>query len=242
MVNQKFLIRLDDACPTMDRQQWNRVEQILDKNGIKPLVGVIPNNADPKQQINPIDSKFWTKVKIWEDKGWSIALHGYDHLYISNNKGINPLWSRSEFAGVPLNIQKEKIRNGIAILNSHNITPKFFFAPSHTFDENTLIALKEETEIRVISDTIATKPYRKGDFIFIPQIGGIGKSIPIPGIWTFCLHPNTITEDNFSNLCEFLKKNRHKFISFEEIPLDKVKSKSILSKIISSLYFLYRKI
>lgn len=242
MINQKYLIRLDDACPTMDSEKWNRVEQILDKNGIKPLVGVIPENADPKQKIDPIDSKFWEKVKKWEYKGWEIALHGYDHLYISNEKGINPLWSRSEFAGVPLNIQKEKIHKGLAIFNDHNITPKYFFAPSHTFDENTLIALKEETEIRIISDTIATKPYRKGDFIFIPQLGGIGRSIPISGTWTLCLHPNIMTEDNFSDLCDFIKKEKHKFISFEELSLEKIKSKSILSKFISSQYFLYRKI
>ena len=28
----KYLLRLDDACDTMDINKWNRVEEILDKN------------------------------------------------------------------------------------------------------------------------------------------------------------------------------------------------------------------
>lgn len=42
----KYLLRLDDACDTMDINKWNRVEEILDKNQILPLVALIPNNRD----------------------------------------------------------------------------------------------------------------------------------------------------------------------------------------------------
>ena len=107
----KYLIRLDDACPTMDAVKWQRVEDMLDRYGVRPMVGVIPANSDPKQIIDSEDVAFWDKVKTWENKGWAIALHGYDHCYISEDglKGLNPLWARSEFAGVSLEKQKEKI-------------------------------------------------------------------------------------------------------------------------------------
>ena len=45
-------------------------------------------------------------------EGLCIALHGYNHCYISDKglDGLNPLWSRSEFAGVSLGIQNRRFR------------------------------------------------------------------------------------------------------------------------------------
>ena len=76
----KYLIRLDDACPTMDKMKWDRIEEILDKFNIKPLVGIIPANNDSELFINEYDSTFWNKARLWQLKGWSIALHGYDQI------------------------------------------------------------------------------------------------------------------------------------------------------------------
>ena len=58
-MKQHYLIRLDDACPTMNRRKWQRIEDILDRYGVKPMVGVIPANADPKQIIDEPDRHFW---------------------------------------------------------------------------------------------------------------------------------------------------------------------------------------
>ena len=243
MIN-KYLIRLDDACPTMDANKWQKIENILAAYGVRPMVGVIPANEDPKQQIDAADTEFWAKVKTWEKKGWAIALHGYDHCYISNDGlyGLNPLWARSEFAGVPLNEQKIKIREGIKVFNSHNISTKYFFAPSHTFDENTLVALREESNIRIISDTIATKPYKFKDFIFIPQLGGRCIDIKVPGFWTFCLHPSTMNEEQFVAVETFLQEHKEKFISFDDLTFSGIKGKSIWNKLFSWGYFFSRKI
>lgn len=237
-----YLIRLDDACTTMNRQKWNRIEIILDKFNIRPLVGVIPANDDTAQKIDPEDCYFWNKVKNWERKGWDIALHGYNHVYISTDAGINPLWARSEFAGVPLDIQKKKIKDGVEIFRYHNINPKYFFAPSHTYDMNTLQALRECSDIRIISDTIANQPYKWKDFVFIPQLGGNCKNMIIPGTWTFCLHPSTMEDDDFASLEAFIRKNKSKFISFQDLDPSNIKEKSIISSILSFLYFFRRKI
>lgn len=238
----KYLIRLDDACPTMNHERWGRMEAVLDKYDIKPMVGVIPNNEDQKQQIAPEDKDFWDKIKLWEKKGWSIAMHGFNHVYSSKDGGINPLWNKSEFAGHSLELQREKICKGIAIMREHGFNPKYFFAPSHTFDENTLVALKEESDIRIISDTIARKPYRRGEFIFIPQQSGHPVVLPFGGILTICYHPNVMTDSDFDSLEVFFRKNKSKFISFRDLDLFDLKEKSIIDKILSICYFLSRKI
>jgi predicted deacetylase len=128
-MKQKYLIRLDDACPTMDKVKWGRMEELLNRYCIAPMVGVIPHNEDPMLECEPEDKDFWNKVLSWDQRGWKIALHGYNHCYSSNNgmKGLNPMWNRSEFAGLPLEEQCEKVRKGVAILREHGVNPDFFF-------------------------------------------------------------------------------------------------------------------
>lgn len=243
MIN-KYLIRLDDACPTMDAKKWQRMEDILDACGVKPMVGVIPANNDPKQMIDIPNDGFWIKVKDWEKKGWAVALHGYDHCFISDAgmNGVNPMWKRSEFACIPLNVQKEKINKGVAIFRANGIEPKYFFAPAHTYDANTLQALREESNIRIISDTIATMPYRKEDFVFIPQLGGHCVEMQFPGIWTFCLHPSAMKEDDFVATERFLKSHKDEMLGFEDLNLIDLKGKNLISRLLSWVYFTRRRL
>jgi predicted deacetylase len=240
----KYLIRLDDACPTMDAQKWQRVEDILDKYGIKPMVGIIPHNEDQQQEIEAEDPAFWAKAKAWENKSWAIALHGYTHCYISDKglNGLNPMWSRSEFAGVTLNEQRQKIKDGVHTLKIHGLNPKYFFAPSHTFDNNTLVALKTESDIRVISDTVSLRPYNQNGFLFIPQIVGHCTKMPLPGIYTFCLHPSTMTDASYGALESFLQQYSNSFTDFESVCRTQYANKAILDKFISWLFFTQRKL
>ncbi len=243
MSQKHYLIRLDDACPTMDRAKWGRTEEILDHHGIRPMVGVIPHNEDPKQEIDPVDTEFWNKVHQWENKGWAIALHGYNHCYSSDGglRGLNPMWRRSEFAGLPLEEQRAKIRKGVAIMRENGINPQYFFAPSHTFDENTLNALLEESDIRIISDTIATKPYRYKDFIIIPQFGGQCREMKLSGVFTFCLHPSTMKDEAIEKTDIFLKTHKGMFTSFEDLNLSNITTKSVFDRLLSWGYFTIRK-
>ena len=243
-MKNKYLIRLDDACPYMDRAKWQRMEDILDKYGVKPLVGIIPANADPKTMIELEDPTFWEKAHSWERKGWLIALHGYDHVCISDGgmKGLNPFWKRSEFAGLPLERQREKIKTGINILKQHGFEPKYFFAPSHTFDENTLKALKAVTDIRIISDTISLKPYKRGDFVFVPQISGHCSKMPINGVYTFCFHPNTMKDEDFESVEAFIKIHKSSFVGFNELDLTRLSNIDTLSAFLQTSFFTYRKI
>jgi peptidoglycan/xylan/chitin deacetylase (PgdA/CDA1 family) len=228
----------------MDAVKWQRMEDMLDRYGVKPMVGVIPHNEDPMWEIDPFDERFWQKVGNWEKKGWAIAMHGYNHCYISNDgkKGLNPMWDFSEFAGVPLSVQKEKIRKGIDIMREYGISPKYFFAPGHTFDENTLVALREESNIRIISDTIATNPYHYKDFIFIPQFGGQPREMKLKGIFTFCLHPTMMKEELFGEMERFFQLHGRDFITFDKVLTFNIREKGIFDHILSWFYYMKRKL
>lgn len=234
-----YLIRFDDACPTMKNENWARIEALMDKYEIKPIVGVIPHNEDATQFFDKEDLAFWNKVQAWQNKGWEIAMHGYCHQYISKQGGLNPMWNRSEFAGIPLDVQKDKIRNGVQIFKNHNVNIRIFSAPSHTFDEITLQALMEESDIRIISDTIALRPYKDGMFTFIPQICGQCRTIPLSGVFTFSYHPSTMSEDSFIKLVSFLDKHYHEFIDVKSICEFKSK-KSNIDKLASWMFFSFR--
>lgn len=244
MFSTSYLIRLDDACPMLNKERWDRIEAILDKYHIKPMVGIVPDCKDGNITIDEPDPAFWEKALFWQSKGWAIALHGYDHCYLSEKgmEGLNPLWKRSEFAGLPLDVQREKIKNGVSILKSHGLYPKYFFAPSHTYDKNTLEALRNESEIRIISDTVATKPYRMNDFIVIPQVGGHCTKIWLPGVWTFCLHPNVMEDESFVQTENFLRKYQNSFVSFDDLNLEKTGKKDWFSRLLSWGYFTYRRL
>lgn len=239
----KYLIRLDDACACMDAKKWQRVEDILDNNGVKPLVGIIPANADPQTMIDSEDSLFWEKAHRWMKKGWDIALHGYDHVCISEDglNGLNPVWKRSEYAGVPFEKQVEKIRKGLSALKDKGFNPKYFFAPSHTFDRNTLEALRQESEISIISDTYSLKPYMKNGFLFIPCQLGSPKEMKIPGLFTICLHPNNMSNAQFEQLEHFLRKNQKNMISFGEIDVAKYGEIRMIDRLVQWAYFKMRR-
>lgn len=233
---RKFILRLDDACEKRDVEKWNTIEELLDQYNVKPLVGVIPHCEDPSMEEYPMDTGFWDRVKAWQDKGWAIAMHGYNHVYSTQNGGINPVNQRSEFAGEPLCVQKEKIRKGVAVMREHGIEPKIFFAPSHTFDENTLEALKSESNIRIISDTIARKPYQENGFTFVPQQSGHVRNLPF-AVTTFCYHPNTLSDEGFRVLKEFLEKNgRHFICADENIAADR--KRGVIDLLLQKIYFL----
>lgn len=239
----KYLIRLDDACPQMCHERWQMIENILDHHDVKPLVGIIPANEDPATMKGEEDAHFWEKAQCWENKGWEIALHGYNHVCVRMDacqQVLNPVWNRSEFAGVPIDKQRDKLERGYQYLVKKGVHPKYFFAPSHTYDKNTLKALSEVTPIRVISDTYTLKPYKKNGFIFIPCQLGHPKAIWIPGVYTICLHPNNMSMDKMDDLKVFLESHNHEMASFHDLCNNAVGNARLIDEIAQWAYFTHR--
>jgi len=232
-----YILRLDDASEYRQIENWDRMERLLDAYGIRPIVGVIPDNRDPRilARYPQPDPDFWQRVARWQKKGWAIALHGHQHIYLTEEGGINPVNARSEFAGLPYEEQCRKIKAGYAVLRQHGLEPELFFAPSHTFDENTLRALRDCTPIRVISDTVANDVYYRDGFYFIPQQSGRARRLPF-AVSTFCYHPNAMKEVDFERLDAFLKKHKDDFTVFGPALL-KQRKPGVYDRMLRKLYF-----
>ena len=236
----KYILRLDDASDYMDIGKWERMTSLLDKYSIKPIFGIIPQNKDEscvgRYKLN---HDFWKWVHQRRAKGWAPAMHGYEHRYVTTNGGINPVNKRSEFAGLSYEEQCGKIRAGYAILKEHGIQPEIFFAPSHTFDENTLQAIKDTTPIRVISDTIAYDVYKEGEFWFIPQQSGRVRKL-LFSLVTFCYHPNTMRDEDFMELENFILNYGNKFIDYKRMIL-KDRKLNLIDRGFRCLYFIRKR-
>jgi predicted deacetylase len=237
-MSARYIVRMDDACPTMRREIWDPLEAALDNLGIRPIVGVIPDNQDPSMLCSEPDPNFWEKVRIWEKKGWGIALHGLHHTHHLIQPGCHtliPPHKKSEFVGLSLEKQRQLLRESWRIFSENGIKPSVFMAPSHTFDTNTLLALQLETDIRYITDGHALFPFRDGNFIWIPQQLWRFRWLPF-GIWTVCLHPNDMSLSELNSLIEHLTRFAGKTVSFEMAVSRCTNEKRLFDSIFASLF------
>tara|TARA_Y200000002_G_scaffold337693_1_gene306598 strand:- start:1380 stop:2132 length:753 start_codon:yes stop_codon:yes gene_type:complete len=214
--NTGILIRIDDIAENMNWDLMEKCEVLFDKYNIKPVLGVIPNNQDKELMSYPKRGNFWDKVRQWKNKGWEISMHGYSHLYdqTTNKKDYFGHGGNSEFFGHKLEIQKDKIEKGLEKFNNEKIKIRSFYAPNHTYDVNTLKALKE-CKINNIIDGYGLMPYSKEGLQFFPQL--FHKIILLPfGIQCTQIHLNYWKENEFNSFENFIEKNNKKVITFED--------------------------
>lgn len=222
----RYLLRLDDLCPAMPAERWQRYFSLIDELGIKPILAVVAANHDTEIEGAAPDPEFWRKMRALETSGAAIALHGYHHLALGRGRSMIPLHPRSEFAGIPSGQQRSWIADGLRILRGHGLDPKIWIAPQHGFDLDTLRALEAES-IRFVSDGFARIPFTRGGVTWIPQQlwGPVEKGA---GLWTICMHPTTAGDVEFDRLRAFMRGHREQFTSFdwvaeechaEELPL-----------------------
>jgi len=220
--NTGFLIRLDDIAENMNWDMMEKATNLFDKFHIKPVLGVIPNNKDPELISYPKrNTDFWEQVRKWEDKGWEIAMHGNNHLYdhFSKKNDYLSVGGNSEFCSLTYQDQLEKIKFGLEKFKNENINIRVFFAPNHTFDQNTLSALKK-CGINKIIDGYGLMPYEENNITFIPQL--FYKIIPLPfGIQSFQIHLNYFNEKDFIDFENFITQNSKKIITYDDAILKK---------------------
>jgi predicted deacetylase len=213
--NTGVLIRLDDIAENMNWDLMKKSEILFDKHNIKPVLGVIPINQDNELLSFPKKENFWEQVRIWKNKGWEISMHGSSHVYDSetNKKDYFSHGGKSEFFGHSLKQQELKILNGLKKFNDEKIKIRSFYAPNHTYDDNTLLALKK-SGINEVIDGYGLMPYIENNIKFIPQL--FYKVIALPfGIQATQIHLNEWNEKDFNNFEKFIFKNLNKIITYE---------------------------
>lgn len=232
----KYIIRLDDACPTMNKEKWDKMEKLLDKYNIKPIVGIIPDNKDPEFN-NEFISSFWEKYPLtWQKKDWIIAQHGLNH---NLSKEV-----RTEFKNVEYEEQLNILRKGQAILKEKNVNTSCFFAPAHTFDDNTIKACVDLGCFDFISDGYAFYPYEYKNMMFLPSVFDTPHKISMFGVFTFVYHPNKMENSDFEYLEEFIKKYKTEFNVdiIEVIKKYKGRKKNIFDYILTLAINIFRKL
>lgn len=239
MAAARYVIRLDDACPTMNQARWSRIEAILDRHGVKPVVAVVPDNHDPDLVHDAPDPLFWDRARAWQAKGWVIAMHGLSHtLRETMARQLLPFHKRSEFSGLAYAEQAEKLANAKARFLKQGMDPHVWIAPAHGFDEATLKALRDITGIRIISDGIAFRPFHKGGFNWVPQQLWRFRLAP-PGLWTVCIHPNNMDDAALDAFANDIATHAARIIAFHDIPFSN-RRRDIWDRALNAAYWLRR--
>lgn len=211
----KYIVRLDDATPKMNKDNWEKIEIILDKYNVKPIVGVIPDCLDTLFTWDE-DKLFWSEtISRWKKKDWTIAQHGYHHVYHEYRTG-----KKSEYIGLNYDQQKENILSGYNCLLEHNCKPSCFFAPAHSFDSITVDVCRNVGVFSFISDGYAFYPYEENGMIFLPNVYDTPHAIFPFGVYTFIIHPSFATDKSMKKLEDFIRKHQKRFVSAEDVIKD----------------------
>jgi predicted deacetylase len=186
---------------------WTKVEQILLELKLSPIVAVVPDNQDPDLRVAPAHPDFWREVRKWQTRGWTVGLHGYQHKFITREAGIVGLAPRSEFAGLSAKEQQAKLRHATEIFRREGVTPEVWVAPLHSFDQVTLLALRQ-LGLQVVSDGFALAPHRDSNgLLWIPQQLWEFRWRPF-GVWTVCQHHNRWTPKDIASFRTAVQKYR----------------------------------
>lgn len=212
-IRNPIIIRIDDVCPSMDLKKFEEYICMLSEFGVKPLLGVIPLCEDDSINYGHIDD-FWTMIRRMQEDGYPIAMHGVNHVYRTQARGLVCDRKMSEFSSLPFENQNDKLLQGKTAMEKKGIYTDIFMAPGHSYDRNTLKALKN-LGFEYITDGRSKYPYVLEGIKCVPatpawrlHFGG--------GILTICLHPSYESEKNFNRVKNLIKKNNDRIISFEE--------------------------
>ncbi len=234
-MSAQYLVRFDDICPTMNWTIWVRIEPVLAVHKIKPILAVVPDNLDPKLMVQPARADFWDCVRTWQAQGWSIALHGYQHLYETRHAGLMGFNSYSEFAGLPYDVQRDKLVKALAVFSEQGVRPDAWIAPAHAFDAITVKALLD-LGISVISDGFYCRPVKWLDALWIPQQMWRFKPMRF-GLWTVCYHHNNFSEYSIRMLELDIERFASSVVSMDQVIRDgRVKERNCFDAAFSKLW------
>lgn len=224
------MIRMDDITPDMDWDKFNSIREIFERYDIKPLLGVVPDNRDMDLQFDSPREDFWEIMRALQNEGWLIAQHGTNHCYLTKNRGILKINPFSEFAGLPYDVQLDKINSGKQILKREGIDSNIFMAPGHTYDRSTLKALVA-CGFECVTDGLYKRPYRSDGLLFAPC--RLQEYRKIKGIDTVCLHSNLMSEADIRELDNFCKNNVQNIIPFS---VEKLQQKAAKRTVLVVIY------
>ncbi|RCW73913.1 DUF2334 domain-containing protein [Pseudorhodoferax soli] len=214
-MSAEYLVRFDDICPTMNWEHWARIEAILARHRVRPILAVTPDNHDPQLIAGPARPDFWDYIRERQRCGWSIALHGCHHKYETTDAGLLALNPFSEFAGLPRAAQQAKLASACRIFEAQRVRIDAWIAPAHSFDATT-VELLLQLGIRTISDGLFTRPVRWLGATWVPQQLWRFHAMPA-GLWTVCFHSNGFTEGGFDAFARSIERHAPRITALDAV-------------------------
>ncbi len=228
----KIAVRLDDITPDMDWEGFLQFKALLDRYQVKPLIGVIPDNKDEnlKGSSKGCPEDFWAYIRDLQSQGWMVAMHGYRHIYNTRKGGLFPLNNFSEFAGKPYEEQFSMLKCGKKILEEKGIFTDLFMAPAHSYDFNTLKALKK-AGFKALTDGFGNSPYRYCDLVFYPISFKLSNTLKKKkGYSTMVVHTGTISKDEFASYEEYFRRRGITWVDYSEYLKQTPKNRGLLGR------------
>lgn len=227
----KMAVRMDDITPDMNWENFYFFERLFREAQITPLLGIVPDNKDDNLSLEAPHEDFYAYMKELQKKGYCLAMHGCYHVYTTKCGGCFPLNNYSEFAGLPYEKQKEMLAFGQKKLKEQGIETDIFMAPAHSYDKNTLRALKALGFIK-ITDGFGKTPYTDSGLTFYPISFLLSRSLKKKkGVTTMVIHANTVTEADKKRYEEIFRDYGKNMISYSEyLEMEPVK-RSIFGRI-----------
>jgi predicted deacetylase len=247
MSRARFIFRWDDVSPYQDRKKYRLLVDLFVRYSFPAVLGIIPDNHDEDIKFDTMkENVFVDELHQLEKAGWEMAQHGYRHLQHTDNGGILNLNKASEFAGRDFETQKSDIEQGMKILVDYGFKPVTFIPPWHSFDMMTVKVL-EQLNFKILSDGMFLYPRRIGTLMQLPQIlwsvpGRLRILEQIGSVYTICLHPQLITDDDMEFLELFFREADPEIVTASSL-LDESRKltrrgirKRIIEAIFTSLY------
>ncbi len=222
----KIAVRLDDITPDMDWERFYAFKALLDKYQVKPLIGVVPDNRDDnlKGSQEKAPDNFWKYITELQEEGWCISMHGFRHIYGTSKGGIFPLNDFSEFAGISYGEQLEMLSKGRKMLSERGVETDIFMAPAHSYDNNTLKALKQAGFTK-LTDGFGDRPYKWKGINFYPISFQMSRTLTKEkGYSTMVVHTGTVTDEELVQYEKWFEKEGCEWISYAEylqVPVEK---------------------
>ena len=198
----------------MDWERFGVLARLLQQVEVKPVVGVIPACADPNLQFETSRPDFWDRIRSLQESGWSIAQHGFTHVYDTTESGLLGIGRHSEFAGHSFATQSARIAEGKQIMIDEGCWQPIFMAPAHSYDAVTLQVLAQE-EFVAVTDGYGFAPYKQDGLVFVPQMFSRPYHLGV-GVYTICVHTNTLERRLFDRIVDLVTRHPERFIAFEE--------------------------
>ena len=219
-----YILRFDDFTRFSDLGRWDAIHQKLKEKGIRGLIGVTPSCHDERLIKNKSmpDSEFWSKIKGY--KNFDIGMHGLHH---------------ENFGLMGQEQQMSWMMESMKLFVKHCLIPDVFIPPNHSLNKYTVHAMRL-VGMTHLSEGIGLWPWKDVDsnIIVVPQILWTPRKVPL-GLITFCLHPDTMSNNQITHLFNFIDENSDDIVSIFDVETPVL---GVINAIFAPFYlFLYKR-